>query len=92
MKSYYLNLINKNINLDLIKKTTQIYNCLDALNKMGKGLISYERIKISKDSIVLTVEEGDKWWHQTFGKNLANDYGMREYCSDRDSAKMFAWS
>lgn len=92
MKSYYLKLINKKSNLDLIKKTTQINNCLDEIIKMGKGLISYTINKISKNNIILTVEEVDKWWHQTFGKLLANDYGMRDYCSARDSAKMFKWS
>jgi len=92
MKSYYLKLINKNPKLDLIQKTTQINNCLVEIIKMGKGLISYTINKISKNSIVLTVEEEDKWWHQTFGKLLANVYGMREYCSVRDSAKMFEWS
>ncbi len=92
MKSYYLKLINKNSNLDLTKKTDQINNCLNEIGKMGKGLISYTINKISKNSIILTVEEEDKWWHQTFGKLLANDYGMRDYCSERDSAKMFEWS
>ena len=92
MKSYFLKLINKNSSLDLIQKTTQINNCLDEILKMGKGLISYTINKISKNSIVLTVSEEDKWWHQTFGKLLANEYGMREYCSARDSAKMFEWS
>lgn len=92
MKSYYLNLINKNKNLDLIQKTTRINNCLIEISKMGKGLISYEINKITAYNIFLTVEEDDKWWHQKFGKLFANNYGMREYCSDRDSSKMFEWS
>lgn len=92
MKSYYLKLINKNSNLDLTNKTAQINDCLNEIINMGKGLISYTINKISNNSIILTVEEEDKWWHQTFGKKLANDYGMREYCSARDSTKMFEWS
>ena len=92
MKSFILKLINKNNNLDLTQKSTQINNCLDEILNKRKGLISFNINKISNDFIILTVEEKDKWWHQTFGKLLANDYGMREYCSDRNSAKMFDWS
>jgi len=92
MKSYFLKLINKNSNLDLTKKAGQINNCLAEIVKMGKGLISYTVNTINKNSIILTVYEEDKWWHQTFGKLLANEYGMREYCSSRDSTKMFDWS
>lgn len=92
MKSFILKLINKNNNLDLTQKSTQINNCLDEILNKRKGLISFNTNKISNDFIILTVEEKDKWWHQTFGKLLANDYGMREYCSDRNSAKMFDWS
>gem|GEM_PF-2944723 len=68
------------------------YNCLEEILRMGKGLNSYKVNKISTNIIVLTVEGESKWWHQTFGKLLANDYSMREYCSDRDSRKMFEWS
>lgn len=92
MKSFILKLINKNNNLDLTQKSIQINNCLVEILNMGKGLISYNINKISKDIIIITVEEKNKWWHQTFGKLLANDYGMREYCSERDSAKMFDWN
>ena len=92
MKSFILKLINKNNNLDLTQKSTQINNCLDEILNKRKGLISFNINKISNDFVILTVEEKDKWWHQTFGKLLANDYGMREYCSDRNSAKMFDWS
>lgn len=92
MKSYILKLINKNKNLDLTQKTTEINDCLEEIIRMGKGLISFKINKISKNSIILTVEEEDKWWHQTFGKLLANDFGMRDYCSERDSTKMFGWS
>ena len=92
MKSYVLKLINKNKNLDLTQKSTEINNCLNEILNKRKGLNSFKLNKISKDCIILTVKEEDKWWHQTFGKLLANDYGMREFCSDRDSAKMFDWS
>jgi len=92
MISYILKLVNKNKNLDLTKNTTKINDCLEEILRMGKGLNSYKVNKISNNIIVLTVEEESKWWHQTFGKLLANEYGMREYCSDKDSTKMFEWS
>jgi len=92
MISHVLKLINKNNNLDLTKNTTKINDCLEEILRMGKGLNSYKVNKISTNIIVLTVEEESKWWHQTFGKLLANEYGMREYCSDKDSTKMFEWS
>lgn len=92
MKTYFLKLINNDTNLDLIQKTTQINNCLVEITNMRKGLTNFKVNNIHKNSLELIVDEKDKWWHQTFGKLLANEYGMRQFCSQWESSKMFIWS
>ncbi|MCD4769882.1 MAG: hypothetical protein K8R35_06930 [Bacteroidales bacterium] len=91
---YYITLYNKSDKLDLRKKKTAIKEVLEYLvfDKNQKDFKSASILTIEKNYLELEVDETDNNWHMRFGKILANNFGMREFCDPCDSSRLFKWS
>ena len=91
MKTYNVKLYNKSPELDLSKKETDISNVLNyfaVINKYQKDVTYAKLISIDQHSMVIEVEESDTNWHKTFGKTLANNFGMRDFCDLLDKSRL----
>lgn len=98
MTNYTLKLINHDKHLDLREKVNEINSVVNHILSGGFDGNCFINIRslvvnhVSKRSIELTVEEnGNTHWHKSFGWNLANKQGMREFCNPSDDTEMFDW-
>ena len=93
MRRYYVTLYNQSDHLDLRKKKREIKEVLDylAFDKNQKDVENVNIISVEKLSIEIEVDETDNNWHKRFGKILANNFGMREFCDPFDTSRLFKW-
>ncbi|RLG90577.1 MAG: hypothetical protein DRO16_01940 [Thermoprotei archaeon] len=92
MRIYKLSLWNKSEKLDLRKNEDQIKKVLSMLVSDNKKDVSNANIlKLAKSYLVLEVIESRKFWHQSFGKNLKNDFGLYNFCDSKNPNRMFKW-
>ncbi len=93
MKTYDVTLHNQSENLDLRQKKNAIKEVLDylAFDKNQKDIKAVSIISINKENIELEVDEIGNNWHKRFGKILANNFGMREFCDQYDPSRLFKW-
>ncbi len=94
MRTYYVSLYNRDEKLDLRSKKREMKEVLDYLSKSKeqKDVSKAEIISIEQHSMQIEVEETGKNWHKRFGNILANNFGMREFCHQNDSSRLFKWN
>jgi hypothetical protein len=95
LKTYQVSLYNKSTELDLRKKKTDIVNVLNYLsviNRSQKDVTYAKLISIEQHSMVIEVGESETNWHKTFGKTLASNFGMRDFCDPMDKSRLFKWN
>jgi len=98
MIHYTLTLINKNPNLDLTQRRSdinQVFQHIDDGGKAGhsfKDLRDYQNLQVHKGDVEVDVRESGNSWHPWVGRILANDYGMRAYCQRKNENHMFKWN
>lgn len=97
---YRVSLLNTNPNLDLRTHKNNIKLVINNINSGGitgnkySGVNNINIISINKTTIVLDCIEYDKIWHMHLGKELAYNYGMRNFCvqnSKNNQDIMFQW-
>ena len=96
MISYCVELINRNPQLNLTTKRSAIDAvlrriCHGARNSDIKGLHDYRLLHVHRNHLAVAVHESAKSWHRSFGKILANEYGMRTYCDPQNERRLFRW-
>lgn len=93
MRKYYVSLHNQSEHLDLRKKKNEIKEVIEYLSfdRNQRDIKKVSIISIEKRIIELEVEETDNNWHKRFGKILANNFGMREFCDPNDPSRLFKW-
>jgi hypothetical protein len=93
MRKYAVTLHNQSELLDLRNKKKEIREVLDYLSfgKNEREIKQLKLISIEKKIIQLEVEETNNNWHKRFGKILANNFGMRNFCDPNDQSRLFKW-
>lgn len=97
---YRVSLLNTDPNLDLREHQNNIQLAIKKINSGGvngnkySGVANIQIICINKRTIILDCSETDKIWHMHFGKELADNYGMRDFCiesSKNNQDMIFEW-
>ena len=91
MKHYNVKLYNLSEKLDLRKKKKDMEWVINNLVDRRKDIDSARITIVEKYYFEIEVEESSKNWHKLFGKILANNFGMREYCDSNDPSRLFYW-
>lgn len=93
MKTYHLTLYNRSMISKLKAKENVLKLVLkNFVNDKSIPDVTSAKIKDINDSgIIMEVDESGDSWHKKFGKMLANEYLMREYCDQNNPSRLFKW-
>ena len=88
---YALSLVSRESTLDLRQKRKAIEQVVRDLLEMRSDLLHCEVSCVNEHDLQLAVDEVGKSWHPLFGKKLANEKNMRQFCHPKDLSRLFTW-